>query len=232
MSVIDLAILGVLSDEELHGYELTKRLTDVLRPASAVSFGSVYPALSRLERRGLVKAVEAARQRAEPIPMTGSLAGELAAARSLVERAPKAGRARKVYGITAAGEAQLIELLVDPSGTATSAAFDLRLALFHHLSPTQRLALIEGRTTILEARRHDVRRGPRPVDRHQLARQVRELGVIAHDLAWLADLARAEIDEMAHMAHENTAHEYTAHENAAHPHETAEPAPNTWKGNQ
>ena len=130
--MIDLAILGVLSDEELHGYELTKRLADVLRPGSAVSFGSVYPALSRLERRNMVKAVEAARHHVPPIPMTGSLTGELAAVRSQLDPAPKGRRARKVFGITAQGEEHLVELLLEPGATTTSAAFDLRLALFHH----------------------------------------------------------------------------------------------------
>jgi DNA-binding PadR family transcriptional regulator len=195
MPMIDLAILGALSDQELHGYQLTKRLADVLRPGAAVSFGSVYPALSRLERRGMVKAVEAAR-RQPTIPMTGSLAGELAA-RSQAEVPAKAGRARKVYGITARGEAQLVELLLDPAGVTTSAAFDLRLALFHHLQPEQRLEVVRARAAVLAARRADLRRGTATTDRYQFARQARELAVIDHDLAWLADLARAEAAEPA-----------------------------------
>jgi DNA-binding PadR family transcriptional regulator len=190
--MIDLAILGVLSDEELHGYELTKRLADVLRPGSAVSFGSVYPALSRLERRNMVKAVEAARSQMAPIPMTGSLAGELAAARSQLDAAPKGRRARKVYGITAQGDDHLVELLLDPGGAATSAAFDLRLALFHHLDREQRLELIRRRLAVLESRREQVWQSEAPTDRYQLARQVRELAVIEHDMTWLADLAAAE----------------------------------------
>jgi hypothetical protein len=200
--MIDLAILGALSDEELHGYELTKRLTDVLRPGSAVSFGSVYPALSRLERRGMVKAVEAARRRPVPVPMTGSLAGELAAARSQLDAAPKGRRARKVYGITAKGEGHLIELLVEPAGTTTSAAFDLRLAFFHHLDRVSRLALIEARVATLAGRRDDLQRSTTPGDRYQLARQIRELAVIDHDLAWLANLAQAETAEPAHTTAE------------------------------
>ena len=190
--MIDLAILGVLSDEELHGYELTKRLADVLRPGSAVSFGSVYPALSRLEQRNMVKAVEAARSQAAPIPMTGSLAGELAAARSQLDAAPKGRRARKVYGITAQGGDHLVELLLDPAGTATSAAFDLRLALFHHLDREQRLELLTRRLAVIESRREQVRQNEPHPDRYQLARQVRELAVIDHDVTWLTDLAAAE----------------------------------------
>ena len=58
--VIELAILGLLKESELHGYELKKRLREILGPLSSVSFGSLYPALARLEGAGFVKVVEAA----------------------------------------------------------------------------------------------------------------------------------------------------------------------------
>ena len=56
VDVIELAILGVLKESELHGYELKKRLREVLGPLSSVSFGSLYPALARLEHNGLLEA--------------------------------------------------------------------------------------------------------------------------------------------------------------------------------
>ena len=54
--VLELAILGLLKEQELHGYELKKRLAETLGPFSSVSFGSLYPALQRLEERGLIDA--------------------------------------------------------------------------------------------------------------------------------------------------------------------------------
>src|SRR5438105_3425706 len=57
--VLELAILGLLKEQDLHGYELKKQLTETLGPLSSVSFGSLYPALARLEAAGAVKAVEA-----------------------------------------------------------------------------------------------------------------------------------------------------------------------------
>src|SRR2546422_5515653 len=103
--VLELAILGLLKEQELHGYELKKRLTEALGPFSSVSFGSLYPALARLEAAGAVKAVEAHELPADgpPIPMTGSLAGERAAFRAR-RGVKRAGRARKVYGITDRGQ--------------------------------------------------------------------------------------------------------------------------------
>src|SRR3954447_14673068 len=83
--VIELAILGVLKESELHGYELKKRLREILGPLSSVSFGSLYPALARLEAAGCVKAVEAADvvPAAASFPATGSFAGEAAAFRTM-----------------------------------------------------------------------------------------------------------------------------------------------------
>src|SRR4029079_10801183 len=71
LTVLELAILGLLKENELHGYELKKRLTEALGPLSSVSFGSLYPCLTRLERVGAVKAVEAlpGDRQSAPIPM-------------------------------------------------------------------------------------------------------------------------------------------------------------------
>src|ERR1044071_7120698 len=81
--LLELAILGLLKEQELHGYELKKRLAETLGQLSGVSFGSLYPALARLEAAGAVKAVEARDRPAAPaIPMTGSLGAGRAAFRS------------------------------------------------------------------------------------------------------------------------------------------------------
>ncbi|MDQ4089378.1 MAG: PadR family transcriptional regulator, partial [Actinomycetota bacterium] len=56
--MLELAILGVLKEQQLHGYELKKRLTDALGAFSSVSFGALYPALARLEAAGAVRVVE------------------------------------------------------------------------------------------------------------------------------------------------------------------------------
>jgi hypothetical protein len=55
--VLELAILGPLKEQPLHGYELKKRLGDTLGSLSGVSYGSLYPALRRLERAGAIEIV-------------------------------------------------------------------------------------------------------------------------------------------------------------------------------
>ena len=52
--VLEFSILGLLHDAPLHGYELRKRLTGVLGPFRAISYGSLYPALKDLLARGLI----------------------------------------------------------------------------------------------------------------------------------------------------------------------------------
>ena len=57
--MIDLAILGLLREQDLHGYELRKRATELAGVRPAVSFGALYPALSRLEKAGAVRSSRA-----------------------------------------------------------------------------------------------------------------------------------------------------------------------------
>ncbi len=50
---IDRVILGLLSHEELTGYEIKKRMDTALKYFWSASYGSIYPALGDLVRRGL-----------------------------------------------------------------------------------------------------------------------------------------------------------------------------------
>ena len=53
--VLDLAVLGLLHESPLHGYELSKRLRAVLGPVrSRISYGSLYPCLSGLQAAGYI----------------------------------------------------------------------------------------------------------------------------------------------------------------------------------
>ncbi len=81
--MLDLAILGLLHEQELHGYEIRRRLRDELGLFANISFGSLYPALSRLESSGAVTVTESTgATAAPPIPPTGSLSGDRAGLRA------------------------------------------------------------------------------------------------------------------------------------------------------
>jgi DNA-binding PadR family transcriptional regulator len=204
--VIDLAILGLLREQDLHGYELRRRITDLAGLKPAVSFGALYPALARLERAGALKAVEAATEPETVLPATGSLAGEAAAflarrraARQSTGRTGRTGRARKVYGITEHGEHVLIELIDDPA--TDDRAFPLKVAFCRYLTPPRRLELFERRRASLAGRLAGERTSRRKVgDRLDLyLRSLREHDdqTIQHDIAWLDGLITNERDALA-----------------------------------
>jgi DNA-binding PadR family transcriptional regulator len=192
--MLELAILGLLKEQELHGYELKKRLADTLGARSGVSYGSLYPALGRLETAGAVKAVESAE--AVTVPQTGSLGGELAAFRA--RRASSRGsRGKKVYGITDRGEQLFAELLTAESTSAEDERlFNLRLAFARYLPPGARLGLLERRRAHLLERlgrlSTRVRTGRDRLDgyAHSLLEHDRE--TTEHDLSWIDRLIATE----------------------------------------
>ena len=85
----------------MHGYDLRKRLRGDFGLLSSLSFGSLYPALGRLEAAGAVHELEPERRSqggppAGPLAVfahAGSIAGERAAFRARLEFAPCGSRA-------------------------------------------------------------------------------------------------------------------------------------------
>ena len=53
---LDLLILKALSLEPLHGVGISRRIAQITKGAFQVSFGSLFPALHRMEERGWVEA--------------------------------------------------------------------------------------------------------------------------------------------------------------------------------
>ena len=196
--MIELAVLGVLSDADLHGYELKKRLREVLGPLSSVSFGSLYPALARLERSGAVKAVEAETEPTTTMPMTGSLAGEAAAfrARRRAGASSRGPRGKKVYGITEEGRARLCELIADPSDD--DRAFNVKLAFCSVCTPEDRLALLQRRRLALADRLTQTKGSKRkPSNRYLHALAEHDTEGIERDIAWLDRLIETENEEIS-----------------------------------
>ena len=198
--VIELAVLGLLQDADLHGYELRKRLTALVGLRGAISFGSLYPALGRLESAGAVKAVEANDAERGAIPMTGSLSGEASAFLSRRRAtAGRAGRARKVYGITEHGRELLITLLEDPA--TDDKAFPLKVALCAALAPPRRLELFERRrsglvTQLATARTTGRRRTNERVDGYLHALREHDTQTLEHEIAWLDGLIAGEREHL------------------------------------
>lgn len=185
--MLDLAILGLLEERELHGYEIRRRLREQLGLLANVSFGSLYPALARLEKAGAVEAVDAGPAPGRPTaPPTGSLSGELAVLRARRVSGGRGRRSRKVYRITETGRRTFAELL-GGAGPDDARTFSLRLAFARHLAPASRLALLERRRAVLVERLDRSRPASGSPELDVYARSVLEhtAETLTSDISWL-----------------------------------------------
>jgi DNA-binding PadR family transcriptional regulator len=180
--VLEIAVLGLLKEQDMHGYELKKRLADVFGLASAVSFGSLYPALARLERAGAVSVVKAEDPEADA--EAGSVGPEW-----------RARRRRKVYSITARGSEMFQDLLASSqSGGEDERFFNLRLAFARYLPPERRLGLLEQRRAVLGERLAHLaaRARARRDDRYMRVLAERQQEALSRDVSWLDHLIQEE----------------------------------------
>ena len=136
--MLELAILGFLREEPLHGYELKQRLTMLTGHFRRVSDGALYPAIARLEKRGLLT------RSLEP--------GEVAAP-------------RQVLSLTPAGEQDLLHRLRAPTDRSISDRnhFFTLLAFLKYLSPPEQAEILSRRLAFLEGGRSFFRASNRPV---------------------------------------------------------------------
>jgi DNA-binding PadR family transcriptional regulator len=195
--MLDMAILGLLEEHDLHGYEIRRQLREHLGLLANVSFGSIYPALTRLEKSGAVVATEGGgaahgAATASPAPPTGSLSGELAVLRARRHSPARARRGKKVYRITDAGRQLFAELLAG-GGTADDArSFGLRLAFARHLAPQSRLALLERRRAQLVQRLGEAETSRTDLDVYARSVVQHTADGIARDISWLDALIASE----------------------------------------
>jgi DNA-binding PadR family transcriptional regulator len=195
--MLDMAILGLLEERDLHGYEIRRLLREHLGLLANVSFGSIYPALTRLEKSGAVVATEGGGAghgvpAASPAPPTGSLSGELAVLRARRHSPARARRGKKVYRITDAGRELFAELLAG-GGTADDArSFGLRLAFARHLAPQSRLALLERRRAQLVQRLGEAETPRTDLDVYARSVVQHTADGIARDISWLDALIASE----------------------------------------
>jgi DNA-binding PadR family transcriptional regulator len=192
--VLELAVLGLLTEQPLHGYELKKRLSETLGPLWGISFGSLYPALRRLEQAGAIEEVVEAAPASAPTGLvaSGSLAGELAAARR--RRRPRpTRRTRRAYRITDSGRALFAELLTSEE-VDDDRSFALRLSFCRHLDLPARIAFLERRRAQLAQRLATSRRAPtnRTIDRYTRSLLEHRAKSTQHDLDWIDELLAEE----------------------------------------
>jgi DNA-binding PadR family transcriptional regulator len=197
--MLDMAILGLLEERDLHGYEIRRQLRDHLGILANVSFGSIYPALTRLEKAGAVVAPEATVARssengatAPQAPPTGSLSGELAVLRARRHAATHSRRGKKVYRITEKGRQLFVELLAEGGSLDDARSFGLRLAFARHLAPQARLTLLERRRAHLVQRLAEAEVPKIELDVYARSVVEHTADSVAQDISWLDQLIATE----------------------------------------
>ena len=169
--MLELAVLGLLKERSMHGYQLKKSLSDTLGPFWQVSYGALYPALKRLRTHGAVEQV---------YPKT------------------EVGRRRNVYRITEEGERQFAELLATGGEreTVDDNGFRVRLAFFRYLKPETRIGVLEKRRATLSTRlselKHRLTGYTEPVDGYTLSLMRHGMDSTERDITWLDGMIEAE----------------------------------------
>ncbi|MGO3085457.1 PadR family transcriptional regulator [Ancrocorticia populi] len=112
------AILVLLSEGEMHGYQIIREIEDRSSGTWKPSPGSVYPTLQMLADEGLVEVAEAGSRKSYHLTEEGKVAAKKAAERPLPWKTPSAEAINKAAGLPRAG-AELAQAIgqVATSGT-------------------------------------------------------------------------------------------------------------------
>jgi len=136
--MLEFAILGLLHESPMHGYELRKRLNATLGTFRAISYGSLYPTLRKMREAGWIG-------QQTPAPESGAPA--------LTSR-----RGKVVYQLTAEGKERFADLLAEAGPDAfEDAGFGVHFAFFARTDADVRLRILEGRRRKVEEKREGLR---------------------------------------------------------------------------
>ena len=190
--MLDLAILGLLRDGDRHGYELRKQLGELLGARGAMSFGSLYPALARLEKAGLVKAVTRRRpyRPARPVVRARSPVSSPPSGPAAPSPRPAAARRRCTASPNAARPTCSPSSPSPPSTTGPSPS---RSPSAGTCPPPTVCACSRPAAPTLAARlAAETRTTSNRFDRYLRSLRDRDTLALTHDLAWLDELIRSE----------------------------------------
>ena len=167
---LEFALLGLLSQTPLHGYELRKRMGTIFGPFRALSFSVLYPQLRRMLEAGLIE-------------------------ESVVDSPSR--RSRIVYDITEKGQARFESLTetVSPE-TWEDEGFEIRFAFFSPTSSKNRVRILEGRHRRLKEKaeilRGELEKSPIGIDKYLEEWRRHSLDSADREIAWLEKMIKTE----------------------------------------
>ena len=163
--MLEIAILGLLKDRSMHGYELQKELTAQLGQFWRFSYGTLYPTIRRLEKTGAVERIF-----------------------------PKEDVRRKknIYRITQEGEERFQNELQNKAEVADDAGFGMKLAFFRYMKPTDRVDVLEKRRVhlidTLEELRAKLRNYKERIDAYTYQLMEHRADTTSADIVWIERL--------------------------------------------
>ncbi|PSL01342.1 DNA-binding PadR family transcriptional regulator [Haloactinopolyspora alba] len=177
---LELAVLGLLHDAPMHGYELRKRVNALLGWGRAFSYGTLYPTLKDMVRRNYLAEDEAVTD------VTSQAAP------------PRGGRRGKVvYKLTPEGKERFADLLSETGPSAwDDEHFGVHFAFFGRADADTRMRILLGRRSRLQERldhfRSSLSRTRERLDAYTLELQRHGLESVEREVNWLDDLINAE----------------------------------------
>lgn len=181
-ALLELAILGLLHETPLHGYELRKRLNAVLGAFRVLSYGTLYPCLRELVTRGWI--AEDAEASSVPRALNGATG-------------TGSRRGRIVYELTPDGLTEFQSLL-SQSGPAAweDDTFNVHFSFFARTESDVRLRILEGRRSRLEERLDTYRSAAAQrrerLDLYTTELQRHGLESAEREVRWLSELIETE----------------------------------------
>jgi DNA-binding PadR family transcriptional regulator len=171
---LEFAVLGLLNDTPLHGYELRKRLNLMFGPFRVLSYGTLYPCLRRLTEAGYIREYGLDHTAAECT-----------------------GRHRISYVLTDDGATRLASNLSDTGPSAwDDDQFGVHFSFFSRVDPQTRLRILQGRrarlTERLAAVDHSLSQLQQPRDQYAVVLQQHGRDTLEWEVGWLDELISAE----------------------------------------
>jgi DNA-binding PadR family transcriptional regulator len=167
---LEFALLGLLLQGPLHGYELRKRLMAIFGPFRALSFSVLYPQLKKMVISQVIEAKE--------IGVTSR-------------------RTRIVYTITKKGMKRFEELnSAVTSESWEDEGFGVRFAFFSPTTTPNRVRILEGRLHRLEEKaevlRAELKNAPAVLDKYLQEWRRFSYESLEREIAWLQEMITIE----------------------------------------
>ncbi len=172
--MLELATLGLLQCEPLHGYRLKQELELFMSCCISVNYGAIYPLLRRLEERGEIT--------------------------TQVTEEGKAESTRKTYCITPKGRHRWHQKMLEhphESWVNSRSRFMIKFFFFSYLERSERINLLENRLTDCHQRlEHFELEHTPPLDPYGSIAWQRSLVVLRSEMQWLSEQLTTEQNKL------------------------------------